>query len=244
METVKRKIIKIDEDLCDGCGECVPACAEGAIQVVDGKAKLVSEVYCDGLGDCLGECPQGAITLEEREAVPFNEKAVEEHLRNLQSTGEVKTEEKTTPCTASRTMEPDAIPDKSDNGEEAAEVPSQLQNWPIQLKLVPPDAPFREGANLIIAADCVPFALSGFHRRLLRGKSLLIGCPKLDGADEYVDKLAAIFKQVKPEKVTVAIMEVPCCRGLLQIVEKAREEAGVAFETEQAVVTIRGEIKN
>ena len=252
-EIIVRKIVKIDEELCDGCGECVPACAEGAIQVIDGKARLVDDVYCDGLGDCLGECPQGAITLEEREALPFDEEAVEECLREMagkeQNQGQphqaAGNAAGATPCTASRQIresdDPEAAGGESD-AQKGGATP-RLQNWPIQMKLVSPEASFLQAEQLVIAADCVPFAYPDFHEHFLKGKALLIGCPKLDGPELYLQKLTEIFKRVNPREVTVAMMEVPCCRGMLTLVEKAREEAGAEFLIKKKVIKIDGSIQ-
>ncbi|UNC93763.1 4Fe-4S binding protein [Candidatus Contubernalis alkalaceticus] len=216
---VKREIIKIDEDLCDGCGECVPSCAEGAIQIIDGKARLVSEIYCDGLGACLGECPQGAISMEEREAEPFDEEAVEKYLETLKDT-------ESTACASTVEQEiprgemPAGI-ETNDAGEDF----SELVNWPVKLKLVSPEAEFLKKPQLVISADCVPFAFGNFHRRFLKGRPLLIGCPKLDDTTLYFTKLTEIFKTNNYEKVTVVYMEIPCCSGLYGLVEKALEEA-------------------
>lgn len=234
---VKRKIIKIDEDLCDGCGECVPACAEGAIQIVDGKAKLVSEIYCDGLGDCLGECPQGAITIEEREAAPFDEKAVEEHLERLEK--EDKDQEGCPSCQVSE------ISRGEDQEEEESleEVTSQLSNWPVKIKLVPPEAPFLKNQEIVISADCVPFAFGNFHRKFLKGKPLLIGCPKLDDKDFYHERLLEIFKNNDYEKVTVLNMEIPCCSGLYGLVKKALEDAKSKAVLESVSIGVEGDIK-
>lgn len=245
-ETLKRKIIHIDEDLCDGCGQCVPACAEGALQIIDGKAKLVDEIYCDGLGDCLGECPQGAITMEEREAKPFDEKAVEEHLDRLKERNESEhhAHHSATPCTASqqiRQVEEDNSQVEDDvQGDRPA---PRLENWPIQIKLVSPEASFLQCEHLVIAADCVPFAYPDFHEKFLKGKSLLIGCPKLDDPELYLDRLTEIFKKTNPQTVTVAIMEVPCCSGMINLVERAKENAMADFTLHQEIVKIDGSLR-
>jgi ferredoxin len=229
-----RKIIKIDEDKCDACGLCVTACHEGAIQIVDGKAKLVSEVYCDGLGDCLGECPQGAITIEEREAEPFDVKAVEKHLAELE--GEKTCEAAPAagggcPGSALRKFQATAPPALSGDDR-----PSQLGHWPVQLMLVPPGAPFLQGADVLIAADCTPFATANFHEHYLAGKALLVGCPKLDDIQHYYEKLKAIFAAAKPASVTVLRMEVPCCGGIANAVARARAET--IPDTDLRVVTL------
>ncbi|MCJ7745606.1 MAG: 4Fe-4S binding protein, partial [Actinobacteria bacterium] len=176
-----RNVVRIDEEKCDGCGECVHACAEGAIQIIDGKARLISETYCDGLGVCLGECPQDAITIEEREAEEFDEDAVRRHLEEEES----GTLECGCPGSTPQVIERCELQDKKGEPGEAAEVVSRLGNWPVQIQLLPAKAPYFDGASLLIAADCVPFAYADFHRKLLEGKTLLIGCPKLDSAEFY-----------------------------------------------------------
>jgi Pyruvate/2-oxoacid:ferredoxin oxidoreductase delta subunit len=243
-----RQIISIDEDLCDGCGNCVPACAEGAIQVIDGKARLVSEVYCDGLGACLGECPQDALSIEEREVVAFDEEAVKEHLARDE------TREQRLPMldpaphvhghggcpgAAMRDLGPRSplTPDPSPS--QAAS--SELRNWPVQIKLVPIQAPYFEGADLLIAADCVPFAHPEFHRKYLRGRTLLVGCPKLDDAEFYRQKMTAIFQMQDIRSVEVAIMEVPCCTGMASLVKQAIADSGKAIPMTVRVIGIRGE---
>ena len=236
---VKRKIIKIDEEKCDGCGLCVTACHEGAIRIVDDKARLVSEVYCDGLGDCLGECPQDAITIEERDAEAFDEKAVEEHLAR-----EAKTESAPPlppvgggcPGAALRKLSP--MPAAAT----AASAPgaSGLGNWPVQLMLVPPGAPFLKAADLLICADCVPFAVPDFHSRYLAGKILLVGCPKLDDLQHYEEKLKAIFSEAKPRSITVLKMEVPCCGGIAQVAVAARKVAAPDTSIKVHTVGIQG----
>lgn len=221
-----RQIVEIDEEKCDGCGLCVPACAEGAIQIIDGKAKLVSETYCDGLGACLGHCPQDAITIVEREAARFDEKEVEKHLAHEH--------EHQCPSSQPRTFEPRK---PSDNGHE---LQSQITNWPIQIMLAPPVAPYFENADLLIAADCVPFAYANFHN-LLEGKVVLIGCPKLDDFDHYVEKLTGIITQNNIKSLTVAHMEVPCCFGLDHLVGKAVENSGKNISVQTEVFAINGE---
>lgn len=238
-----REIVRINEELCDGCGICVPACAEGAIQIIDGKAKLVSESFCDGLGACLGDCPQGAINIEVREADPFDEEAVEEYIRSKQES----LESNCTSCPSSREMLLEKETENKENEREEDKpegYSSELNHWPVQLKLIPPDAKFLKQSHLLIAADCVPFAFADFHKRFLKGKALLIGCPKLDDATLYYQKLTDIFKINKPEKVTVLIMEVPCCSGLSQLVARALEEAGNGTALETIVIGINGEVKD
>jgi Pyruvate/2-oxoacid:ferredoxin oxidoreductase delta subunit len=230
-----RKIIKIDETKCDGCGQCARACAEGAIAIVDGKAKVVSETYCDGLGVCIGQCPRDAITIEQREAPAFDPLAVKEHLAH-------KVEEKL-PCGCPGTLS-QAFKDQASGAPEsqAAPIPSALGNWPIQLKLVPVTAPYLNGANLLISADCVPFALGEFHRQFLKGRVLMVGCPKLDDIQFYTEKLTEIFRQNDIRSVQVVYMEVPCCFGLLRAVNTALAASGKKIPFSAAKVGIRGNI--
>ena len=231
----KRKIVKIDEDLCDGCGLCVPSCAEGALQIIDGKAKLVSEVYCDGLGACLGDCPQGAISIEEREAEGFDEQAVEKYL----SEQEAKKEQPDLPCgcpgSALRTIECAEEPDDV----RRAPAKSELSHWPVQLMLVPAGAPFLKGADILIAADCVPFKGPDFHSRYLKGKALLVGCPKLDNLDFYRQKFKDIFAAAQPNSITVLRMEVPCCGGIVHAVVEARDESAPGLPVMVHTIGIR-----
>ncbi len=242
MKTI-RKIIRIDEEKCDGCGLCVPSCHEGAIQIIDGKARLVAENLCDGLGDCLGECPQGAITIEEREAAPFDEEAVQEHLQKIssQEPGDGEGEELPCGCPSSqvRTLQKRV---EQEAGAEGEAVPSLLQQWPIQLALIPPRAGFLKEADLLIAADCIPFAYGNFHRDFLQGHALAVGCPKLDDADSYVEKLTEIFRQNEIKKVTVLVMEVPCCASLQRIAQKALDRSGKDIPAEKIVISAEGEV--
>ncbi len=245
---MKRKIVLIDEQKCTGCGLCVPACHEGAIQVIDGKARLIAEKLCDGLGDCLGECPEGAITIVEREAEAYDEAAVQAHLaalREEQGSCEAAAAEGSLPCGCPSSMVRTIVREESAKEAEAAgAVPSTLAQWPIQLALVPPQAKFLQGSDLLIAADCVPFAYGDFHRRFLQGKSLVIACPKLDNIQAHLEKLAAIFKAVDLKSVSVLIMEVPCCSALKRVVELALEHAGKNIPVQEVVIGINGEIKS
>ncbi len=217
---MKRKIVHIDEEKCNGCGQCVPACAEGAIQIIDGKARLVSDSYCDGLGACLGECPQGAITVIEREAAEFDPQAVQEHLASAEPAGEAL------PCGCpgimARRLSP---PAREPAGEERPAERSDLTHWPVQLALVPPTAPYLRDADVLVCADCVAFALPGFPRRLLRGRTVLVACPKLDDAAAHAARLAAILRANRIRSITVAHMEVPCCAALERIADDARAQA-------------------
>lgn len=237
-----RKIVKIDEELCDGCGACVPACAEGAIQIIDGKAKLVSDVFCDGLGACLGECPQGAITIEEREADDFDERAAAEKTKQERGPeipaapalacgcpgSAVKTIARGSPA-------PGPFRSAPETGRRSA-----LTNWPVQIKLVPVGAPFLKGADLLICADCVPFSVPDFHERYLNGRVLLVGCPKLDDLDFYRQKLEKIFASCAPSKITVLRMEVPCCGGITHATVEARNRAGLDLPVEIHTIGIEG----
>ena len=226
---VLRKIIQIDEEKCDGCGQCVIACAEGALEIIDGKARLVSENYCDGLGACIGECPQGAITIVEREAEDFDPEAVEEYLkkkRQHQATHDVSSEH-TISC-------PSVMMQSFSSG--------QLKNWPVKLKLVTPNAPFLRESNLLIAADCAPVVSSAFQRDFLDGKVVVIGCPKFDDLNEYLAKLTAIFKNADIKSVTILRMEVPCCSGLTGLVRKALENVGANITCEEIVLRTDGTV--
>jgi len=235
---IRRQVIKIDEEKCDGCGLCVNACHEGAIQQIDGKARLVSESYCDGLGACLGECPQGAITIEERVAEAFDQEAVERHLATQKAPAAPQPAAKPVfQCPGSMARQfsrPQAAP----TGQTAQ--PSQLANWPVQLNLVPVHAPHFQDAHLLIAADCAPFAFADFHSRLLAGKVLLIGCPKLDNTQFYLEKLTEIFRANDIQSIEVAYMEVPCCMGLVRVVEKAVEQSGKGIPVALTEIGIQG----
>jgi len=231
-----RNIVIIDEDKCNGCGQCVTACAEGAIAIVDGKAKLISEVYCDGLGACIGHCPEGAITVEQREAAEFDEKATEEHLA-----GQKREKEQISfqcPGIAARQIEPDAeAPDA-----QTAKTPSQLSHWPVQLMLLPPNAPCFEDSDLLLTADCVPFAMGDFHSRFLKDRSVAVGCPKLDDSEQYIEKVAGILKANKLRSLTVVHMEVPCCSGLTHIARESIARSGVKMPFEDITVSVKGKV--
>ncbi len=232
----KRNIVLIDEEKCNGCGQCIDACAEGAIALVDGKARLVSEVYCDGLGACLGECPVDAITIEEREADEFDEAATEDHLKRRAAKAAAPAG---CPGTAVRDMREPPGKLASGGGESG---PTALANWPIQLALLPTSAPYLQGAHLLVAADCTSFALADFHGRFLEGRVLTIGCPKLDDGQAYIDKLAEIIRTAGLASITVLHMEVPCCNGLLRIAEAALEAAKSDLELRDVMVGIGGQV--
>jgi NAD-dependent dihydropyrimidine dehydrogenase PreA subunit len=297
---MRRDILKIDEDLCNGCGQCVPTCHEGALQVIDGKIRLVSELMCDGLGACIGYCPDGAISIETREAEPYNEIRVMEqmkdkggntitaHLKHLKDHGETgflqegvtylkshRSELKfnldevinevynqgKVPVTDHRDLiqsfayyhEGSGCPgskaiviEKSSGGENSALVadqPSELRQWPVQMHLINPNAPYLRGADLLLSADCVAFSMGGFHDKHLKGKSLAIACPKLDqGIDLYVEKLTAMIDIAKVNTISVMMMEVPCCGGLLQMVRTAMVDTSRKVPVKKIIVGISGEV--
>ena len=245
-----RHIVHIDPDLCNGCGLCITACAEGAIQLVDGKARLVRDVYCDGLGACLGHCPKGAITVVRREAEDFDSAAVGHHLAELQSNLRpsngaglpVVGEQAAASCPGSRVI---ALSPPAGGPVAAGDVTSRLRQWPIQLHLLPPTAPFLEGAELLLAADCVAYAVGGFHQAHLDGRALAIACPKLDSQQEaYVAKLAAMIDHGGIRGIEVMVMEVPCCRGLVQLAHAALAQASRTVPVRVAVVGIGGEVQS
>ena len=231
-----RNIVKIDEEKCDGCGLCVNACAEGAIKIIDGKAKLVSEIYCDGLGACLGHCPRDAITIEKREAAEFDEQATKAHLAEEQK-AQTQTD---FACPGMMIKE---LKEKNKTSQTSATaVPSQLSHWPIQLKLVSPHAPYFANADLLLVADCVPFAMGDFHNRFLKDRSIAVGCPKLDDPEFYIEKLAAILKANKPNSFTVIHMDVPCCFGLTRIAREALARSNVKMSFEDVTIDLQGNV--
>lgn len=303
---MKRKIIRIDDGLCNGCGACIPDCPEGALQMIDGKARLISDLFCDGLGACIGSCPEGAITVEEREAEPYDESRVMEniarqgantiraHLAHLRDHGEEeltreaiaylvendidipaefldskcacgeiegsgREEEKCGEpvidrgpeqaavshggCPGSRLMnlDTDIDPCSRENTGASSAAPSRLRQWPVQIMLIPPHAPFLNGADLLFAADCVPFAYPGFHEKLLKGRVCLVGCPKLDDAQLYLDKLTEMFKLNDVKSVMIAYMEVPCCGGMVRLVEEAMRASGKNIPLAKQKIGIKGD---
>ncbi|MCF8358814.1 MAG: 4Fe-4S binding protein [Prolixibacteraceae bacterium] len=286
-----REIVKIDEELCNGCGLCVPNCHEGALQIIDGKARLISELMCDGLGACLGHCPEGAITIEKREAEPYNEtevmkdmvkrgkNTVTAHLKHLHDHNETgflqeamdylklskdaldfsvdevlddmfENKPKTQPgcetggCPGSRPVVFDA-PGGIKLDETSQAQPSMLRQWPVQLHLINPAAPYFRNADLLVAADCTAFSMGNFHSHWLKGKSLVIACPKLDhGAEIYINKLAMLIEEATVNTVTVMMMEVPCCGGLLSMVKEAKQMCSRNVPVKKVVVGIRGEVIN
>lgn len=237
-----RKIIEIDEERCDGCGNCVTSCAEGAIEIIDGKARLVSEVYCDGLGACLGECPQSALHIVERESEEFDPEAVEHYLEKKKE--EKKVELHTLPCgcPSSQVRTFEAACAGAKHLSVASDAPSTLSHWPVQIRLVPPNAPFLKGAHLLVAADCTPVACPNFHTEFVQGRAVMIGCPKFDNAQEYIKKFSDIFRTANIQSVTVLDMEVPCCSALPAIVKKGLEASGKEVPIEEVTIGVRGEI--
>ncbi len=246
-----RKIVQIDEDKCNGCGLCVPSCAEGAITIVNGKARLAADNLCDGLGACLGDCPQDAITIVERDSAEFDEAAVEQHLQKIGRTPEPHHHASTAPpahapsqggCPDSRTMTfvPAAAPA---SGVATGSSPGMLRQWPVQLNLVSTTAPYFQDADLLIAADCVPFAYGDFHRDFLAGKALVIGCPKLDDNRFYQDKLTELFRLSSVRSVTVLRMEVPCCGGIVGAARQALAVSGKDIPFTEVTIGINGIVK-
>ena len=266
----KRSIIQIDEDKCTGCGECVPSCAEGAIQIVDGVAKLVADNLCDGLGACLGDCPEGAMTIIEREADEFDEQAVEKQLSKPTDGNKIPIPtipKGTGPlgshghphahahgpgggCPGSRVMQFGSAPGSHNDSsagkagqQDLGPQPSELRQWPIQLHLVPPTAPYFKKADVLLAADCTAFAIGDFHKNHLRGRALAVACPKLDqGLDIYVNKLVTMIDEAQINTLNVMIMEVPCCRGLIEMARRAASLATRKVPVKQTIVALSGEI--
>ena len=231
---VKRSIVKIDEEKCDGCGSCVPSCAEGALRIIDGKAKLVSEVYCDGLGACLGECPQGAITIEESTAEEYNEEATKVHLEEM-----IQEEEPAVGCDSTNVAQ---FVESGTDVNEMVSRRSLLGHWPVQLTLVPATAPFLQDADLVIAADCVPFAYPGFHHDFLKDHALVVACPKLDDFQAHLARLTEILKQSSVNSLKIVHMEVPCCSGLVYMARQAIQQSGKDIPMEEITIGIKGEI--
>lgn len=276
----KRQIIRIDEDKCTGCGECIPNCPEGALQIIDNKARLISDLFCDGLGACIGHCPEGAIATEEREAEPYDERRVmanivkqgantiKAHLKHLKDHRQDEYLQQAidflnekhikvpleqaghkvapVPCgcpgSAMRSFTPKK--DVAPKSAPSTRAESQLTQWPVQLMLVPPGAPFLKNSDLVIAADCVSYACANFHQDFLKGKSLLIACPKLDDTEIYLDKLTQMFKVSDIKSITLVHMEVPCCFGLVHLVKQAMTASGRDIPVKEVTISIQGEIKN
>lgn len=295
---MKRTVVNINEALCDGCGQCIPNCHEGALQMIDGKARLISDLFCDGLGACIGHCPQGAISMEEREAQPYDEVEVMKqmihkgnntiiaHLDHLLDHGELgyfsegvnylqqenfelkvpstkdklikalneqgmekKTEEQAAPmacgCPGSlaREMNKQPVDTKPEENTDPVEVQSELQNWPVQMHLINPAAGYFKDADLLVAADCTAFSLGGFHSSIMKGKKVVIACPKLDdGKDRYIQKFTSLIDDARVNTITAAIMEVPCCSGLIQLLEMARQQAERNVPIKKIVIGVEGNI--
>jgi len=233
---VKRKIIEIDREKCDGCGLCVPNCAEGAIKIVEGKATLVADSYCDGLGACLGHCPKEAIKIIEREAEAFDEKKAIAHNENNENEAHESAFGHTCPGSQIRKLSPRS------GATIKTQTRSRLSHWPVKLRLIPQTAPFLKNANLLICADCVPFSIPDFHDRYLEGRAVVVGCPKLDDLDFYSEKLELLFKEAKPAKITVLRMEVPCCGGIAHVAKAARDKISPSTPFEVHIIGINGEI--
>ena len=231
---VKRSIVRIDEEKCNGCGLCVPSCAEGALQIIDGKAKLVSEIYCDGLGACMGECPRGAITIEERNAEEYDEESTKVHLEEMK-----QEEELACGCVSANVAQ---LIETGDPADEMISRRSMLGHWPVQLTLVPPNAPFLKDADLVVAADCVPFVYPGFHQDFLKDHALVVACPKLDDFQAHLARLTEVLKQSSIKSLKVVHMEVPCCSGLVHMVKQALLQSGKDIPVEEVTIGIKGEI--
>jgi NAD-dependent dihydropyrimidine dehydrogenase PreA subunit len=244
---VMRKIIQIDEELCDGCGLCVPSCAEGSLEIVDGKAKVIADNLCDGLGACLGECPNDALHIIEREAEEFDEEAVEEYLAAKEKNTTKQAPVFTGGCPSAGIQRFAAAKPADQTAKPAPPAAAQasaLTHWPIQIHLVPPTAPFLQGADLLVLADCVPVAFPTLHRDFLQDKAVMMGCPKLDDAQSYIQKFEQIFRVAGIKSITTVVMEVPCCSGLPMIVKKGLEASGADIPVDEVVISTRGEILN
>lgn len=238
-----RKIVHIDEEKCNGCGLCIPNCAEGALAIIDGKARLVKEIYCDGLGACLGHCPQDAIEITEREADEFDEEATLRMLEEKKKAEAAKANHHAhmgggCPGSRMRMIQRREIDDSDNN----AKITSKLRQWPVQLELVPTSAPYFNRADLLITADCVPFAYANYHNDFLKGKAVAVGCPKLDDAAYYAKKLEEIIRINDLESITVLKMEVPCCGGMAQAAKMARDNSGVNIPIKVVTISIEGEV--
>ena len=230
---MKREIINIDEEKCDGCGICIPSCAEGALQIVDNKARLVKESYCDGLGACLNECPKGAITMEERNVEAFNEEEVKLYLNNKETTINQLA------CGCPSSTDQSWITE-GEKGTRSA--PSLLSHWPVKLRLASPEAPYFNNSELVVAADCGPFAYGNFHKDFISGRAVVTGCPKFGDLELYEEKLTEILLNSEIKKIIVVRMEVPCCSGWLNAVWNAIYLSGREIPVEEKVIGIQGEI--
>ncbi len=242
---VMRKIIEIDDELCNGCGECVPSCAEGALEIIDGKARMIAEKYCDGLGACLGDCPQDALRIVEREVDDFDEAAVEELLSRKKAaapeplapppagcpSARLQTFKGQTPCQSAN------LPIVNVGSED-----SGLSHWPVQIRLVPPSAPFLKNADLLVVADCVPVAYPSLHQDFLKDRVVMMGCPKFDDQQAYIQKFKEVFEEADLNSLTMLIMEVPCCGTMRGIISEALKQSGKELKVDEAVISVRGEV--
>ncbi len=256
-----RRIIEIDEELCDGCGQCVPNCAEGSLRIVDGKARLIADKLCDGLGACLGHCPTGALKIIEREADDYDEEAVDAHLQEglqghhtaAKQAAHKAPEVRTGGCPGSRLQSFQAPAGMAAAGScQRANAPgtlspaaqgSALSHWPVQIRLIPPTAPFLEDADLLVAADCTALAYASLHQDFMQGRVVMMGCPKFDDQKLYVERFTEIFRTRRLKSLTILIMEVPCCHAMLQIIQQALDAAKPAFPVEYAVISLQGAIQ-
>ena len=258
MAKVVRDIIRINEELCDGCGDCITSCAEGALEIVNGKARLKGDILCDGAGACLGHCPTGALTVEKRESEEYDEAAVEAHLERRPHPAQATAPVHVAPlpmtphsggCPGSAMRQwgertpVSRIEPTPASAPASGLQPSQLRQWPVQLMLVAPSAPYLQNADLLIAADCVPFAFAGFHERFLKGRALVVGCPKLDNLQHYLEKLTQMFSVSKIKSVEVLKMEVPCCGGIAQAAIEAKRRSGATFPLTVTTIGIQGELQ-
>ena len=242
-----RDIVRINEELCDGCGKCIPDCVEGALKLVNGKARLVKEIYCDGLGACLGSCPRGAISIEQREASEFDEEATRIHMEQTSARPVVVPSVESIssagcPGMAARQLYP-AVNSRPSREEAPAPAQSSLGHWPVQLSLVSPDAPYFQDADLLLTADCAPVAIPDFHSRYLQGRSIAVACPKLDDVQPHLDKLTAILRYSDIRSIQVLRMEVPCCSGLTRLAQAALQASGKQVPLEEITISLDGKVK-
>ncbi|MDX9833800.1 MAG: 4Fe-4S ferredoxin [Desulfobulbus sp.] len=235
-----RKIIEIDEELCDGCGQCVPDCAEGSLQIIDGKARLVADKLCDGLGACLGSCPTGALKIIEREADSFDEEAVEQFLAGKVQAAATPRTPGGCPSAGLATFAP-LSPCQTANTP-TTQIGSALSHWPVQIRLIPPTAPFLENCDLLVAADCAVVSYAGLQKDFIAGRVVMMGCPKFDDQQLYVDRFTEIFGTRKLKSLTVLIMEVPCCHSMLQIIKTAWDAVKPAFPVRHVVISTQGTV--
>ncbi len=246
-----RKIIKIDEELCDGCGQCVPDCAEGSLKIIDGKAKLVADNLCDGLGACLGACPTGALKIIEREADEFDEEAVEQYLAEEEKKDAATPKTMDCGCASSHIQSFPSAPAAGGSPCQSANAPVQipttkagdsaLSHWPVQIRLIPANAPFLQNADVLVAADCTAVAVRNFQENYLEGKTVMMGCPKFDDADSYVQRFTEIINSCNLKSLTILIMEVPCCSAMSVIIKKALDQSTKTVPVEQITISTRGE---